>query len=285
MAKLSSVGRLPDGNSRKSDAGMSRSIKADSDNHSDTVHDSSPSVHGGEQASFFSFPSADAPLNSDNVDFRRILLSVEDLKKYPAILPSVSQYCECRGMDCKKLVDVDAFCAPRGRKLPFLKHSLYYDTIFFPTKDNDGNVIHAVYRPISTKSKNYVTAGRKPLYLVPSVRLWSSFDSVVACEGIWDALSVWQAGFPAVALLGSSIQSNRDLSCFEGRNCLVALDGDLPHEKLYRVAFRLKGIASSVRILADVPSGMDLNDVLVSSGETVLRELLEYGFQRGEVVS
>jgi len=282
MAKLASTGRLPDGNLHKSDAGMSRSIKAD--NHSGSVHVSSPIVHGGEQASFFSSPSAVAPSLDNNVGSRRTLLSAEDLKKYPAILPGVSRYCERRGIDCKKLVGVDAFCAPRGRKLPFLKHSLYYDTIFFPTKDNDGNVIHAVYRPISTKSKNYVTAGRKILHLVPSIRLWSG-NSVVVCEGVWDALSVWQANYHAVALLGSSIQSNHDLSCFSGKDCLIALDGDLPHEKLYRVALRLKGVASSVRILADVPSGMDLNDILVSAGEIVLREMLEYGFQRGEVVS
>ena len=277
MRKLAGVERVSD--SKKTGV-VPQPFRFDPDNRGGFgtgVHDEQP------KDSFFSFSSADAPSNKNDVWTRQTLLSAEELKRYPMILPSVRGYCERRGIDWEKLADVGAFCAQRGSKLPFLKHSLFYDTIFFPAKDDNGNVIHAVYRPIAAKSKNYVTTGPKPLFPVPHLlHRGGVTDRIVICEGVWDGLSAWQVGYNAVALLGHSIQGRHDLSVFENKRCLIALDGDMPKYKFYQVGERLKGVACGAH-LADVPAGKDLNDVLRCDGAQTLRNLVEGSFSEGEV--
>lgn len=77
--------------------------------------------------------------------------------------------------------------------------------VLFPYFDRQGNLIYWNSRRYSDRlgeGPKYLTApGKHPLYWLEHERS----DHLVVVEGVLDAISVWQAGFSAVALGGKSL--------------------------------------------------------------------------------
>lgn len=99
---------------------------------------------------------------------------------------------------------------------------------------------------------------------------------LVLCEGVENALSIWQAtGQETWACLGISNIARAPVPA--GKPIVIAGDGDAPDSKAHHqrqsaiTALRARGHDVAV---ADPPLGSDFNDVLRASGEEAVRDLI-----------
>lgn len=167
--------------------------------------------------------------------------------------------------------DLRIFSLPVGGQLCFMKQPLSDTALFFPIRNDEGEVIHVHYKLLH--GGYYMSPGPKPVYLTKATAL----PSIVIVEGIFDALSVYTVGYRGAALLGREITANHDLSIFEGKPVVVMLDNDdAGKESVDSVASVLATVATEVKI-ATIPTelGKDANDVLVNAGADKLRELIQ----------
>ena len=101
-------------------------------------------------------------------------------------------------------------------------------SITFPVRDISGGTLFIARRSVKGKRYNYPEGVEKPLYgLYELSTLEQSPQEVIVCEGMFDALTCWVYGKPAVALngLGDELQFKqlRELSC---RELILATDMD-----------------------------------------------------------
>ena len=102
-------------------------------------------------------------------------------------------------------------------------------SITFPVKDISGNVLFVARRSVVNKYFHYPEGVEKPLYgLYEYYKMKpKSFDDMIVCESMFDALSFWTIGKYACALngLGTGLQFKqlRDLPC---RKIILATDMD-----------------------------------------------------------
>jgi hypothetical protein len=167
--------------------------------------------------------------------------------------------------------DLRIFSAPAGTQFSFMKQPLSDTAIFFPIRNEKGEVIHVHYKLLH--GGYYMSPGPKPIYLTKATAL----SSTVICEGVFDALSAYTAGYRGAALLGHEVTGNHDLSIFKEKPVVVMLDNDdAGKASIGTVASILIGVASEVKI-ATIPSelGKDANDVLVKAGADKLKELIQ----------
>lgn len=109
------------------------------------------------------------------------------------------------------------------------------ESITFPVKDVSGNVLFVARRSVKTKWFNYPEGVEKPLYGLYEYykgvlhRQQETWQDVIVCESMLDALSFWTVGKYAVALngLGNELQFKqlRELPC---RKIILATDNDAP---------------------------------------------------------
>jgi len=199
-------------------------------------------------------------------------------------LPSIAQslckeakvYFTNRGIPEYVYRETDAriFSAPKGTQFKFMKQPLQDFAIFFPVFSEDGEVIHVHYKLIH--GGYYMSPGVKPIYLTKPTAL----SPIVVVEGIFDALSVYTAGYRGAALLGHEITENHELSVFEGKQVVLMLDNDVLRSKVDALATALASVASEIKI-AEIPTEIDghkikdPNDVLVKAGLLTLGELIK----------
>jgi hypothetical protein len=163
------------------------------------------------------------------------------------------------------------FSYPKGKQLSFMKQPLNDTAIFFPIRNEEGEIVHVHYKLI--RGGYYMSPGPKPIYLTKP----AANSVIVVVEGIFDALSVYTVGYRGAALLGHEITANHDLSVFQGKSVVVMLDNDdAGKTSVDAVATILGRIASEVRIATISPElGKDANDVLVKTGGDKLSELIQ----------
>ena len=163
------------------------------------------------------------------------------------------------------------FSAPVGTQLSFMKQPLKDAAIFFPIRNDEGDIVHVHYKLIH--GGYYMSPGVKPIYLTKATAL----NTIVIVEGVFDALSVYTSGYQGAALLGHEITSNHDLSVFEGKRVVIMLDNDdAGKTSISPIASVLASVAKEVKI-AEIPPelGKDANDVLMKAGKDKLNELIQ----------
>lgn len=136
------------------------------------------------------------------------------------------------------------------------------DTITFPTKDIDGNVIFVPKRSVKTK---YFYLPKeienKPVYGLWEVnQLQKPLPFVIVCESCFNALTCWVYGRPAVALFGTgTAYQMHQLQDLPTRHLILALDPDNSGEKGVRRIKKYVRNKHITRLL--IPDGKDVNDL------------------------
>lgn len=75
------------------------------------------------------------------------------------------------------------------------------------------------------------------LYNLHRLLAGKSPERIVAVEGFSDSMKLHQAGFPAVALMGSSLSEIQEvLLCAKFSRVLLLFDGDEPGQRLSKSA-------------------------------------------------
>lgn len=103
-----------------------------------------------------------------------------------------------------------------------------------------------------------------------NTRVLKRARKVVVTEGEFDCIAASQAGLQAVGIPGASNWKSEWGRVFYNREITVLADGDdAGHDFAEMIATKLHG----VRII-DLPSGEDVNSMLVKKGESHIRDLV-----------
>lgn len=133
------------------------------------------------------------------------------------------------------------------------------DSITFPVYMVDGTAAFIARRSVRTKFFNYPENVDKPIYAANKV-LEKGCKEVIIVESFFNALTCWQYGKPAVALLGTGSDTQYEvLRNLPVRKYVIATDGD----KAGRIAAgKLKNaLYNKIVTFLVLPEGKDINDL------------------------
>lgn len=203
---------------------------------------------------------AEKMMNSLTVDYivqisnpkSKDFVSEQELAKYRFTVPYMYDRKLTDELIEKFDVGFQADWVPPGRKKAV-------PCVTFPVRNRYGQTLFIVRRSIEGKLFNYPEGVVKPVYGI--YELPSKCTSVLICESIFNALTAWRYGIPAVALLGTGntyqIQQLKELGA---REFVLCMDGDeagqRATEKLYR---QLRKTAIVWRM--HMPDDRDVNDM------------------------
>ena len=144
------------------------------------------------------------------------------------------------------------------------KFDVGYDSvsncITFPVCDINKNCVFIARRNVAYKYFNYPTDVQKPVYGA-YLFVGGLYKYAVICESIFNALTCWKWGIPAVALLGTGTKNQyKILNDLPVRKYIIATD---PDEAGERAADKLRRNLSRSKIIKYyvIPEGKDLNDL------------------------
>jgi len=131
----------------------------------------------------------------------------------------------------------------------------FYRRVIFPNL-NRGRVVYLSGRSLDGQEPKYLHLPGEIRYLYNEDAL--SSKTLYIAEGIPDCLSAVQAGYPAVAILGSSNFKPEYLSKFSRCEVVyLCLDGDKTGEE---GALRIGGLIGERARIVQLPTGLDLNN-------------------------
>lgn len=132
--------------------------------------------------------------------------------------------------------------------------------ITFPCYYADGFPAFIARRSVKTKYFNYPEDVEKPVY--GADRFYrQQYDFAVICESVFNALTCWKHGLPAVALLGTGAKEQYDiLKNMPVRKFILGLD---PDEAGRKGASKIRQYLGNSKIITefDIPEGYDINDL------------------------
>lgn len=132
--------------------------------------------------------------------------------------------------------------------------------ITFPCYYADGFPAFIARRSVKTKYFNYPEDVEKPVY--GADRFYrQQYDFAVICESVFNALTCWKHGLPAVALLGTGAKEQYAiLKNMPVRKFILGLD---PDEAGRKGALKIRQHLGNSKIITefDIPEGYDINDL------------------------
>lgn len=140
--------------------------------------------------------------------------------------------------------------------------------ITFPVRDKDGNTLFIARRSVDIKLFHYPEGVDKPVYGL--YELPKDVDEIIICESIFNALTCYVYGKPAVALLGLGTERQyKQLLELPCRKFITALDPDKAGQQATQ---RLKKALSKNKLVTSyvMPEGKDINDLSKEEFENLL---------------
>ena len=132
--------------------------------------------------------------------------------------------------------------------------------ITFPCYYADGTPAFIARRSVKTKYFNYPEDVEKPVY--GAERFYrKEYDFAVICESIFNALTCWKWGLPAVALLGTGAREQYPiLERLPVRKFILGLD---PDEAGRKGSEKLRYMLGARKLITEfnIPEGYDINDL------------------------
>ena len=153
------------------------------------------------------------------------------------------------------------------------KFDVGYDSatksITMPVRDENGNCLFVARRSIQTKFFSYPKSVEKPVYGLYEIGA-NKLKEIYVCESIFNAMTCYKYGRPAVAFLGTGDEKQyAKLLSLPCRKYVLALDPDDAGERgcsRFIKFFRGKKIISRLKI----PAGKDVNDLTKEEFENCL---------------
>lgn len=134
------------------------------------------------------------------------------------------------------------------------------DSITMPVRDENGNCLFVARRGVKSKFFNYPKDVEKPVYGLYEIGA-KNLKEILICESIFNAMTAFKYGRPAVALLGTGDENQyKKLLSLPCRKYVLALD---PDEAGERGCQRLIHYLGKYKILTKLkfPAGKDVNDL------------------------
>lgn len=135
-----------------------------------------------------------------------------------------------------------------------------HNSITFPVRNKHGKLVGITERYINMKRFNIPTSMKKPVYLLDLI-IKEGHTSVFVCESQINCLTLWEWGYPAIALFGTGSKVQYDLLKTSGiRHYYLCFDGD---EAGRKGAFRFITYMNKDVLITNIniPEGKDVNDL------------------------
>ena len=145
-----------------------------------------------------------------------------------------------------------------------------HNSITFPVRNKHGKLIGITERYINMKRFNIPPSMKKPVYLLDFI-IKEGHTSVFVCESQINCLTLWEWGYPAIALFGTGSKAQYDLLKTSGiRHYYLCFDGD---EAGRKGAFRFITYMNKDVLITNIniPEGKDVNDLTRESFEELLK--------------
>ena len=134
------------------------------------------------------------------------------------------------------------------------------DTITMPVRDENGNCLFVARRGVKSKFFNYPKDIEKPVYGLYEIDAYH-LKEILICESIFNAMTAYKYGRPAVALLGTGDeQQYKKLLSLPCRKFVLALDPDEAGERGSQRLIKFLGRKKIITRLR-FPDGKDVNDL------------------------
>lgn len=145
--------------------------------------------------------------------------------------------------------------------------------VTFPIRDGKGKCIMVCRRAIDKKRFDIPFGIQKPVVYLHEAERETNNGWVVMCESIYNALTCWTHGIPAVALLGlgTDIQKKMIVDNAIIRGVMIAFDGDqagMLAGLTWQRALKDKKLVKVV----EMPTGKDVNDLTAEEFERIIGE-------------
>lgn len=153
-----------------------------------------------------------------------------------------------------------------------------YRCITFPVRDINGNTLFVARRSVDTKFFHYPEKVIKPVYGLYELYQYYGNNmpsELIICESMFNALTCWAYGKPAVALNGTGTPLQyKQLEELPIRKFILGLD---PDEAGDRGRSKLHKYFEKKRLITDyiIPTGKDINDLTKEEFDS-LQETLVY---------
>lgn len=135
-----------------------------------------------------------------------------------------------------------------------------HNSITFPIWDRYGRLVGITERYIDYKRFYIPHELKKPIYLLDYI-IANNITTAFVCESQINCLTLWEWGYPAIALIGTGSKSQYEILKTSGiRRYYLCLDGDDAGRKgSYRF---INGMPKDVIItIINIPEGKDVNDL------------------------
>lgn len=140
-----------------------------------------------------------------------------------------------------------------------------YRCLTFPVRDIEGRTLFIARRSVVGKFFHYPEGVNKPVYGL--YELPKDTSEIIVCESIFNALTCYVYGKPAIALLGTGTPYQYEqLARLPARKFILGFDGDAAGRK---AALRFKQALGKKKIISvlEVPEGKDINDLSLEEFE------------------
>ncbi|MBI2874298.1 MAG: toprim domain-containing protein [Firmicutes bacterium] len=159
--------------------------------------------------------------------------------------------------------------------------------ITFPITDPSGRTVCIVGRSIDDTPPKYrnLPAQLTGVDSFFNEAVLAESDVVFLCEGIIDALTLIQAGFPAAALLGAAGFQPGWVERFAGKQVFICFDSDDLGRKGREIIARLLSTAAKEIYILTLPQGIkDVNDLFVEDEDAfnTFLSLVRYAVEGGK---
>lgn len=139
-----------------------------------------------------------------------------------------------------------------------------YRCVTFPVRDESGHVLFIARRSVDTKFFHYPEGAVKPVYGIYELYQYYGNElpkELIICESMFNALTCWVYGRPAVALNGTGTPNQyKQLERLPIRKFILGLDPDTAGDNGRR---KLHKYFEGKRMITDfiIPKGKDINDL------------------------
>jgi hypothetical protein len=203
---------------------------------------------------------------AQSADWRAMLRDVRPLAWTPG-----ASYLAGRGLEA-------AACHQAGVR--FLARWFGRPAVMFPIRDHHGGLVAVQGRFTDHRMPKTMSRGSVSLGVFATPDAWEA-DPLIFVEGPIDALTLWTAGYPAVALMGCSMPEWIPSAC-AGKRVAVASDFDRPDSLGVRPGERAarRWITNLCQASGQIgrlraPEGRDWNDLWVLGRDDLKRAVSE----------
>ena len=149
----------------------------------------------------------------------------------------------------------------------------FVPTITFPIRDKSGNTLFVARRSVEGKIFHYPASVDKPVYGIYELYKYTNISEerlpkIIVCESMFNAITCWKYGTPAIALLGTGTKEQyKVINRLPVEHIYLGFDPD--NAGLRATQKFIDNVKRSNIHILKIPGGKDINDLTKEEFDTL----------------